>query len=405
MSLPIEPSPNGDIRTYPNGLPIINTLHTDQLHWLAATSSLAGPSWFPESYRPDKASTSSSGSAGFPMDTVNSQQSSYNSQSLDELAINKPPAEASLPHLHLSGLENSSTWTSTWPHSSNPESYHTPSIGSTPLTHPKAYTTPINPESPYSTTSLFGESPVRSSYYSSPDLANAGFANLSPRSLLQEDLDYEDDEDGQGGKPYARLIYEALLEAPGHRMMLRDIYDWFEKNTTKPRESGTNGWQNSIRHNLSMNHAFENDKTQTVNARGEPKKATSVWYLTDYALRNGVQSTTRYRKNGGTRRSALHGRPNAVRARSGAKGGRAARRAARFRQKEQSPYPAWAFPVQIDDMGPFNHLVKFSPEIGNPLKADTADVTFNEFKSQDLFLSEHLDGTLDDSWFQASHIG
>ncbi|RMZ76096.1 hypothetical protein DV737_g4968, partial [Chaetothyriales sp. CBS 132003] len=168
-------------------------------------------------------------------------------------------------------------------------------------TDPKAYTAPLFSESPYSTTSPYGESPIQSSYYSSPDLANVGFDKLCPKSLLQEDLDYEEDEDYQGGKPYARLIYEALLEAPGHRMMLRDIYKWFEKNTTKPRESGTNGWQNSIRHNLSMNHAFENDKSETKNAR--------------------------------------------------------------------------------------------------------ADVTFDELKSQDLFLSEHLGGTLDESWFQASQIG
>lgn len=65
--------------------------------------------------------------------------------------------------------------------------------------------------------------------------------------------DSQDDEEDPGDKPYARLIHEALMQAPGHRMMLREIYDWFVQNTTKPSESGTNGWQNSIRHNLSMN--------------------------------------------------------------------------------------------------------------------------------------------------------
>ncbi len=65
--------------------------------------------------------------------------------------------------------------------------------------------------------------------------------------------DSQDEEEGSGDKPYARLIHEALMQAPGHRMMLREIYDWFVQNTTKPSESGTNGWQNSIRHNLSMN--------------------------------------------------------------------------------------------------------------------------------------------------------
>lgn len=60
-------------------------------------------------------------------------------------------------------------------------------------------------------------------------------------------------------RPYAQLIYAALLQAPGHRMLLRDIYDWFVQNTKKPRESGTNGWQNSIRHNLSMNQVCKVD--------------------------------------------------------------------------------------------------------------------------------------------------
>lgn len=65
--------------------------------------------------------------------------------------------------------------------------------------------------------------------------------------------EFDEDEAGNFDKPYAQLIYEALMQAPGHRMLLRDIYEWFQNNTRKPRESGTNGWQNSIRHNLSMN--------------------------------------------------------------------------------------------------------------------------------------------------------
>lgn len=63
----------------------------------------------------------------------------------------------------------------------------------------------------------------------------------------------DEEEDLISHKPYAKLIYEALLAMPGHKMMLKDIYEWFQRNTTKPQESGSNGWQNSIRHNLSMN--------------------------------------------------------------------------------------------------------------------------------------------------------
>lgn len=63
----------------------------------------------------------------------------------------------------------------------------------------------------------------------------------------------ESDEDGSVHcEPYAQLIFRALKSAPGHRMVLKDIYRWFEKNTDKARKS-SKGWQNSIRHNLSMN--------------------------------------------------------------------------------------------------------------------------------------------------------
>lgn len=54
-------------------------------------------------------------------------------------------------------------------------------------------------------------------------------------------------------QPYAQLIYRALMEAPGHTMILRDIYNWFKENTDKAADKETKGWQNSIRHNLSMN--------------------------------------------------------------------------------------------------------------------------------------------------------
>lgn len=54
-------------------------------------------------------------------------------------------------------------------------------------------------------------------------------------------------------EPYARLIFRALKSAPRHRMVLKEIYDWFERNTDKAKDPKSRGWQNSIRHNLSMN--------------------------------------------------------------------------------------------------------------------------------------------------------
>jgi hypothetical protein len=88
----------------------------------------------------------------------------------------------------------------------------------------------------------YDEADHRSPWSSSPE-----HAHTRPLEIL-DDEDNTTDE-----KPYARLIYDALMAAPGHKMMLKEIYEWFRRNTNKPIESGSNGWQNSIRHNLSMN--------------------------------------------------------------------------------------------------------------------------------------------------------
>lgn len=59
-------------------------------------------------------------------------------------------------------------------------------------------------------------------------------------------------------EPYAKLIEKALRSRPDHAMQLQEIYQWFVENTDKTRayqaqSKESKGWQNSIRHNLSMN--------------------------------------------------------------------------------------------------------------------------------------------------------
>lgn len=53
-------------------------------------------------------------------------------------------------------------------------------------------------------------------------------------------------------EPYAQLIYRAFMSRPNRSMTLQEIYQWFRENTDKAKSEGK-GWQNSIRHNLSMN--------------------------------------------------------------------------------------------------------------------------------------------------------
>ncbi|KAH6876864.1 hypothetical protein B0T10DRAFT_414049, partial [Thelonectria olida] len=118
---------------------------------------------------------------------------------------------------------------------------------------------------------------------------------------------------------YAQLIYRAFISRPNYSMTLQEIYQWFRENTNKAK-SESKGWQNSTRHNLSMNAAFTKRKRKPVSssvtilgdqvslpAIHHPKKSTE-WVLTDWAVRNGVQSTTRYR-NGNSTRSRGHSKP------------------------------------------------------------------------------------------------
>ncbi|KAF4975647.1 hypothetical protein FZEAL_7582 [Fusarium zealandicum] len=167
-------------------------------------------------------------------------------------------------------------------------------------------------------------------------------------------------------QPYAQLLYRAFMSAPRHALTLQEIYQWFRQNTDKainevPGEK--QGWQNSIRHNLSMNKAFqkrdqvkkgiipESDEvdlaaatdlspredlaeTTDLAANGDPKRSTE-WMLMNWAAHNGVKSTTHYREGKPTRRAVgpkmLHhpynhgfqqyGNPISTKAIAGRKGG------------------------------------------------------------------------------------
>ncbi|MCJ1267343.1 hypothetical protein MMC22_007228 [Lobaria immixta] len=167
-----------------------------------------------------------------------------------------------------------------------------------------------------------------------PDINKRGDGNLSPTTVMADD-----DSDGDGSahvEPYAQLIYRALKSAPGHAMVLKEIYEWFELNTDKAKNAASKGWQNSIRHNLSMNGAFK--KEDQIPSSDESKKGF-IWVLEDSALREGVKSTTRYRKHNSTKKVGKVEAPAPLRQRSGAKGGKAARKAAKMRRSMRMDEP------------------------------------------------------------------
>ncbi|KAI9801897.1 MAG: hypothetical protein M1833_002211 [Piccolia ochrophora] len=164
----------------------------------------------------------------------------------------------------------------------------------------------------------------------SPTLANQDVGTepgVTPGSVFMEgDVAQVDDEetDGDEHEPYAKLIYRALMSVPEHKMVLKEIYDWFDMHTDKNRDPLQKGWQNSIRHNLSMNGAFK--KVEQDNHSDETKKGF-VWVLDPSAITEGVKSTTRYRKTGSSKKGGKTEVLAARRQASGRRGGRAARRA------------------------------------------------------------------------------
>ena len=132
---------------------------------------------------------------------------------------------------------------------------------------------------------LYAESCIHPPPFPSLDAAESGpslYTTASNQLMVHKDvLDYSfqdtddasepDSEGGKGEPPYAKLIYDALMDAPEHQLVLRDIYTWISNNTDKAKDPAFKGWQNSVRHNLSMNgvssHCLKSESAQLTSER------------------------------------------------------------------------------------------------------------------------------------------
>ncbi|KAI3629646.1 hypothetical protein MIR68_011081 [Amoeboaphelidium protococcarum] len=81
---------------------------------------------------------------------------------------------------------------------------------------------------------------------------------------VQPGLDQEQLADINGGEAVikrpklslASLIGQAIMSQPGEKARLSTIYDWISNKYPEYYRLQTGGWQNSIRHNLTINKAF-----------------------------------------------------------------------------------------------------------------------------------------------------
>lgn len=75
-------------------------------------------------------------------------------------------------------------------------------------------------------------------------------------NATEQDYSKDDAKDLKPPYSYATMITQAILSNPQGILSLSEIYDWISSHFAFYRHT-KQGWQNSIRHNLSLNRAFE----------------------------------------------------------------------------------------------------------------------------------------------------
>lgn len=113
---------------------------------------------------------------------------------------------------------------------------------------PQQHTIPINPSNQIKSFQMFDKAQLTQS----PSSASA----TSLQNNLDQDLSKEEAKDIKPPYSYATMITQAILSNDDGVMSLSEIYNWIASHYAYYKYSKT-GWQNSIRHNLSLNKAFE----------------------------------------------------------------------------------------------------------------------------------------------------
>jgi len=128
----------------------------------------------------------------------------------------------------------------------------------------------------------------------------------NPVMMAHGDVDLSLDEN-RHIKPqysYAQMITQAILNTPDQKLNLAGIYQYIQQKYAYYRHQPATGWQNSIRHNLSLNKAFE----KIARSTDEPGKGMK-WQLVPETRDEMVRSAWRGGR-GGHRGSSNPSSPN-----------------------------------------------------------------------------------------------
>ncbi|KAI9672788.1 MAG: transcription factor [Alyxoria varia] len=120
-----------------------------------------------------------------------------------------------------------------------------------------------------------------------------------------EDIDYKSDaaKDLKPPHSYAQLIGMAIMESSEQKLTLANIYEYIRERYAFYRFSGS-GWQNSIRHNLSLNKSFEKVARRT----DEPGKGMK-WQIVPEFRDDFIKKGLNQLRKGPTRGSSAPNSP------------------------------------------------------------------------------------------------
>ncbi|OBZ84738.1 Forkhead box protein I1 [Choanephora cucurbitarum] len=78
---------------------------------------------------------------------------------------------------------------------------------------------------------------------------------------------------------YSSLIAQAIMESENGHMTLQDIYKWITARYPALYNADDIGWQNTIRHNLSLNRCFKKVPKSKLNVADSHKGKGGYWTI------------------------------------------------------------------------------------------------------------------------------